>query len=414
MRNKLNRTTVLTGVAILMQLGAVSITVRPVDAQDVTVDAGEAYSIAQDTRERLSPVIEQSVDFRIELAGVFRTDGQAIRQKIKGGAQSYSYFDNRRDLAVFGEATTRRGLVYGFEYDIDADRARLHLSSGYYGRVEMGNADTATEALEVRGDDAMVGRGSWSLGGGKGVNTGGISGLGFVSAQNNANSTAGLSADFGFGTVRYTSPNFGGLTVAISYTEETDNDMIDGTNTPTFSEDVLSFAGQLTTSYGNYTTTYYAGFETSNNAALGGALEDQRYASAGYLVRGEGMVFGVAGGWNHNDILSTVTAHHENRYWVDTGLSFSADPWAVAIGGAYLVDELVLLLPDLRVIDTTILALSATFNYRMAPGLALMGGVTHWDIGTGDFSTFADATVDALGKADNKATVFTLSTQMVF
>lgn len=278
----------------------------------------------------------------------------------------------------------------------------------------MGNTDTATEALEVRGDDAMVGRGSWSKGGSKNVNTGGVTGLGFVSAQNNANSTVGLSADFGFSSFRYTSANLDGLTISISYTEETDNDMIDGTDIATFSEDVWSFAAQISNTYGQYTTVYYGGYEFSNNAALGGALEDQRYASAGMLVRGQGASFGAGAGWNHNDILSTVTAHHEDRYWFDTGLSFSAGPWSVSVGGAYLIDELVLLLPDTRVIDTSILALSATFNYRLAPGLALMGGVTHWEINTGDFSTFADVVVDDLGKADNRATVFTLSTQMTF
>ena len=66
------------------------------------------------------------------------------------------------------------------------------------------------------------------------------------------------------------------------------------------------------------------------------------------------------------------------------------------------------------VIDTSGTAYSASFQYALAPGLALMGGMTHYSIKNGDYVGFADAVLDANGRANNKATTYTLSTQVSF
>lgn len=66
MRKNLMQKTALTGIVLF---GVALSAARPALAQDnsvkATVDTDDAFSIAQDTRERLSPVIEQSLDFRL-------------------------------------------------------------------------------------------------------------------------------------------------------------------------------------------------------------------------------------------------------------------------------------------------------------------------------------------------------------
>jgi hypothetical protein len=370
-------------------------------------DFSDQNDLGQSGRERLSPLTEGSVPFAIRLAGALRVDSNYISQDVKGARPSSARFDNRRDVALFGSASADNGLRYGFEYDIDENRATLNMTNRY-GRVDLGDADPATEALEVMGADAMVGRGGWASGG-NGVlllNDGGIAGLGVVTARPNSR----LRTDDAGGTVRYTSPNVGGLSVAVSYTEETDTDMTDGSGSNT-AEDVWSFAGQFVSSYGNYTSVAYGGIERSNIADIAGPRGDFDIYSAGILVRGLGAALGVGWGMSVIELPRSLAIKDDTREWIDAGLALSSGPWGVSIGGAHATDEAVFV--D-RIIDTSITAVSATFDYRIAPGLSLSGGLTHWQINNGFFIGAADAVVDADGRADSEALVFTLSTQMSF
>ena len=397
----------MTGVGTLLAVGGLA------DGGDLafaaTPSVGDParrmadYDIAQADTDRLSPLLEQSLDFTVILTGVLRFDGQWVDQDIRGNAPGFSSFTNRRDLSVIGRATADNGLSYGFEYEIEEDSADLHLA-GTFGRIDMGETDSATEALEVMGDDVMVGHGSWDRGGAKNANLGEIVGLGLVSFRDEG------------AAIRYTTPAYGGLTVAVSYSEESDFDMLDGSGADT-AEDIVSVAVRHVSDYGMYRRTAYAGWEISNNggAEIAGRT-DQSIVSVGVLVRRPGASAGAGWGRNVNKLEpGAAISDEEIRYWFDVGVSFDNGPWAVALGAAHVGDEFVPVAGGgLDVINTSATAFSATFNFHVAPGLAFMGGITHWEINNGRFIDFADANVDAIGRADHSATVFTLSTQVVF
>jgi hypothetical protein len=354
-------------------------------------------SIISDHQDGRSPIINRQPAYVLSLAGTLRVNANWVDQDIRGMTPGFNLFDETRDVSLFGSATADNGLSYGFEYDIDEDRAQLHLSNRF-GRLDMGDTDTATDSLDIKGDSAMVGRGAWARDGNKNVNTGSVVGLGVVSVRNIG------------GTVRYSTPNYGGLTLSVSYTEESDGDMVDGSG-PTTSEDIWSFGGQYTSSYGNYTTIVYGGYERSNNGEKVSARGDQELYSAGVLVSGLGARFAAGWGQQVNELAPDAALQDEVREWYDAAISFSNGPWAVSVGGAHVNDEAVFLA---SVIDTEMTAISATFNYALAPGLALSGGVSYFQIEDGLYSGLADAAVDPNGRADNSATTFTLSTQMSF
>ena len=141
------------------------------------------------------------------------------------------------------------------------------------------------------------------------------------------------------GTVRYTTPNYGGLTLSASFTSESDFEK-DGSETdgsgPTTSEDIWSVAGQYTSSYGNYTTVLYGGYERSNNGEQLSARGNQEVISAGFLVRGMGAALSAGWGQQTNELAPDAAIKDEVREWYDIGLSFSSGPWAVAVGGRAL------------------------------------------------------------------------------
>ena len=355
-----------------------------------------------------SPVINGQPAFAIVLAGTIRLDAHMVDQDIKGMRPSGSLGERRLDLSVFGRAITFRGLSYGFEYDIDEvvesggrGRGQLYLANRF-GRIDIGDTESATGFLDITGDRAMVGSGTWAREGDAHVNFGGVAGLNVVTLR-----------DVG-GTLRYTTPVYGGLTLAVSYTAESDFDKdgsdIDGSG-PTTSEDIWSVAGRYISSYGNYTTVLYGGYERSNNGEKISARGNQEIISAGVLVQGMGAALSAGWGRQENELAPDAAIKDEMREWYDIGLSFSNGPWAVSAGGAYWTDEAVFLA---NVIDTSGAAVSASFQYALAPGLALMGGVTHYEIKNGDYVGFADAVLDPNGRADNSATTFTLSTQVSF
>jgi hypothetical protein len=451
------------------------------------------------TQDGASPVVQRQPAFAVRIAGTLRVDTAWVDQDstFVGGSPtamtpSFNLFDERRDVAIIGSATADNGLSYGFNYDVDEDRAALYLSNRY-GRLDLGNTTTATDTLDVSGSSVMVGRGWWLGGGAKNVNQliGGVN-------QVSLNRPAGSPGFSGGGTIRYTTPNYGGLTISISYTEESDgttnqsnvsNRMVDG-NTPSV-EDIWSIAGQYTSSYGVYTTSLYAGYERGNRGlkrgvapafvgiapaacpifvggmlmpanfcipALAGVatpLEGQSISvlSLGAKVQGNGVGFAAGYGKIATDIRTRVPFSHPilgdltairpdlDTEWFDVGLSFSSGPWALSAGASHIVKEDSDVAPgdDINAprVDQEQTSFSLSGQYRLAPGLSISAGVSHWKIRNSDAwaegllgvnhpiaavsNFFCNTLQPSFGNptcpgsdADNSATTFTVATQMNF
>ena len=57
--------------------------------------------------------------------------------------------------------------------------------------------------------------------------------------------------------------------------------------------------------------------------------------------------------------------------------------------------------------------ISGSFNYGLAPGIAILGGITHHIIKDADY-TATNFVGSDFGRMDNEATTYTLSTQVTF
>ncbi len=350
---------------------------------------------ANDTQDGASPVVQNQPAFAVRISGTVRVSANFIDQDRKEMGQSFDLMDDFRALAINGSATADNGLSYGFVYDVDEDRAELHLSNRF-GRLTFGDTDTATDTLDVTGSSVMVGRGGYSNGGGKNLHFG-VGGGRMVDFR-----SAG-------GTIRYSTPNYGGLTVAISYTNESDNnaDMTSTGDGNSGFEDILSIAGQYTSSYGNYTTVVYVGYEKANRAAKGlsNAANDHQDATAFSVgAKVTGMGAGFAFGYGEVEQDTAAGSAGLDLAWYDVALSFSSGPWSVSAGGQYTKkDDSVNIGGSALNRDQEQTAYSLTTNYALAPGLSIGAGVTHFDIeDSGD------------SQVDNSATTFTIATTMGF
>lgn len=346
--------------------------------------------------DRQSPVPREIPNLAVKIAGVVRVDIEAIDQDLGGRRPGFSIFDTRRDFSILGAGTADNGVSYGFEIDITGNRAEMYISN-MYGRVSLGDTYSATQALRVDGAAVMVGTGHYGRTGTENVNFGSLAGGRVVSYRGEG------------GTIRYTTPTYSGFTVSASYTQESDTDMIDGvaSGSPDIgSEDIVSLATQHVSAYGNYITTLYAGYEWSNRNEIGTAGGDGNQAlfSVGATVTGMGASVGGGYGYaRHNRLIG----EENDREWVDLALMYGFGAWQVSGGALYLIDE------EGGGRHGEVHIFSGSFNYDLAPGLAIMGGVSHHEI--------SDSTFDAtnfmgtsFGIMDNEATTYTLSTQVTF
>jgi hypothetical protein len=410
--------------ALTGALAAVSLLAGPATAQSA-FDVG----IISDAQDGATPVVQRQPAFAVRVAGVLRVDavwtdiGQfktllsersAVNFRLPN-TPSFNLFDERRDVAIIGSATADNGLSYGFTYDVDEDRAALYLANRF-GRIDMGNTRTGTDALDVSGASVMVGRGWWNAGGTK--NTIAMSGFGMnevtITRPAGSDSVRDLiSFDQGGGTFRYTTPNYGGLTVSVSYTEESDGTvdqsnvagrMVDGSGG---FEDVVSLGVQYTSSYGNYTTVVYGGYEKSNLAVTFAAPNftnpGYKIYSAGVKASGNGIAIAAGFGRSFFDeLLRSIDIY--DRWW-DAAISYRSGPWALSGGVARHVAYALGDYEKTR-------AYSMSSQYALAPGLSLSAGATWWE--RQDLELF-DANTGMIGSVpDTSSTTFTISTTMSF
>jgi len=382
-----------------------------------------AIDLAAEFQDGASPVVQRQPAFAVRLAGFVRVEANFIDQDNKAMKPS-GRLREEVGLAVIGTATADNGLSYGFTYDVDRNRGNLHLANRF-GRITMGNTFTATDSLDVGGSSVLVGRGHY-FGGGQTLARIPAGGGGAVSLTRPMG-IGGMPMRFpGGSTIRYSTPNYGGLTIAVSFTSETTLDK-DGSDTDGdageagydgfnnlmkgmpltdrwHSEDVWSIGAQYTSSYGNYTTVVYAGYEAGNRAFKDNAdygqhdgHHDVELISFGAKVTGMGAGFGIGYGERQADTNFLGGIADQDVVWYDIAASFSSGPWAVS-GGYLHVEQDAGLTGPRNEFDI----FSLTTNYRLAPGLSLAGGVSFGD---------ADMQNAAL---DNEYTNITLATTMNF
>ena len=356
--------------------------------------AAQAQDFVSDGQQGTAPVVQSQPAYAVRIAGTLRFDMAWVDQDKDNNVDEpgYSQWTGKHDVSIIGSATADNGLSYGFELRRRCRRPfTIHLENRL-GRLDMGNTFMAQDALDVGGRSVMVGRGHFDGGGNKNVS---VTIDGIMPWLCRPVETGGFSD----GVIRYTTPNYGGLTIAVSYCEEADGNMTDGDSV----EDIWSVGGQYTSSYGNYTTVVSAGYSQGNSAT--GDNDDIWVWSVGAKVTGMGAGFGISYGekWVDQDVFAAAIPDQDVK-WFDIGASFSSGPWSLSGGAVWSVeDNDIGIGPGFEVQEQVAYSLSA--NYNLAPGLAIMGGITVWDVENAQVGTTT---------VDHDATTFTLSTQASF
>jgi predicted porin len=391
MKKFLLATTALAGASLVAGTAFAAEDIDLIDYLDVATDLQD--------QDGASPVVQSQPAFAIRISGSVRVSARWTDQDRKEMSQSFDLIDDDHSLAVNGSATADNGLSYGFVYDVDENRGEIHLSNRF-GRIDMGDTSTATDALKVNGSSILVGRGHYAGGGDKNVNhrvTGGRT----------------LHHRGTGGTIRYSTPNYGGLTVAVSYTNEADNNsnMTDGGDAG--HEDIFSIAGQYTSSYGNYTTVVFVGYEQANRAVKAqqdgigtdseNGNQDDTIFSIGAKVTGMGAGFAIGWGTVDVDTSSAATSLADKDIkWYDIALMFGSGPWSISGGAMRTIKDDASII-GVGNVDQKQTAFSLSTNYALAPGLNLGGGVTHYSIDN-----------SGVTRVNNSATTITFATSVSF
>ena len=117
-----------------------------------------------------------------------------------------------------------------------------------------------------------------------------------------------------------------------------------------------------------------------------------------------GAGFGI--GYGNGEVDTAPGTFDSDWQWFDAALSFSSGPWAISAGASYVKLDDGTAIGFLNV-DQEHTAYSLSANYRIAPGLSIAGGATHWDIENSD-------TPGGAPNTNNSATTFQISTQVNF
>ncbi|MCZ6764052.1 MAG: porin [Alphaproteobacteria bacterium] len=341
---------------------------------------------------------------------VFKFDARWISPEAP--SPTLFLFDDRRVLSVLGSAALTDGFEAGFRFDIEetangqqssglGKSSSTLYASGGFGRFELGQTQTATDALHIQGTSAIASLRGYEIGSDHDVFWSPLLGFGRVSRR-------GPDVVDDEATIRYMSPQLFGLTVGVSYANDTDRLRVRDSFELRF-EDIFSLAAQYTAGYGNTSATFYAGYETSNLLS-----RPHDIGSVGAMVQHGGMK--VAAGFGFEDAESGAVRFHGFQHgystaWADLGVSYGRGPWAVSFGAAWEKRKSAF---STDVTDLRDYALSSSFNYDVMPGVSLVGGLTHYRLEHIDASRGFTDSAFLFATPDDAATTASLAARVKF
>ena len=327
-----------------------------------------AVSAAQADEIMAEPVTVGVGGYTTGAVGIASNDMDGDGNELRGQEITYVY-----EIGVSGSSTLDNGITVGVSGQIgrsagsDEGMDEIHTTlSGSFGSIRLGRTESAAFNSTVAAPGA-------GIGGMLGVNY-----SWFSTAASAVNTYSGVGAEDALKVV-YTSPNFNGLSIGMSYAPESDDANFPGRKT-----DGL---GDLTAVGVNYSTDFMEG----GSLTLGAGME---VASASGGMDPEAMRFGVnvsvdqiSFGGSMFDDENTTNSDDEDISGMafDVGASWAEGP--MEIGVQYAADENA---GDGK--ETTKTALHLT--YTLGPGV-LIGG----QIAAGSSSGSEDVTQFMLGTA---------------
>ncbi|MBE0533404.1 MAG: porin [Rhodospirillales bacterium] len=349
---------------------------------------------------------------KLEMSGYLRFEAWGVDQDAAAGRQNQGVAFEMDDAEIHfkGSAVADNGLTYGFKVELQEggsdgsagyDEAGIFLSGGW-GRLDLGSDDAVHNNYKVGAYAISADKdGAWD-----GNNL-------FATASN----AAFIGTDFFGGDdankITYTTPSFGGFTVGVSYTPNTEASMNSG-----YPAEVASTStGFLNGGNGNMNNQIGVGAQykaTFSGVAVEGTARYARADYQGYSVERDDakaygigakvgyMGFEVAGSYqNLGDSGLTAAqkaAGMDTGQWWDIGVAYGTGPYKVSV--IYMQSEA----NDAGsgVQDDKVDYLQIGFGYAAAPGLDLYAAYQYVDL-------------DQTGTAnDNEANLFLVGTQVSF
>jgi len=311
-----------------------------------------------------------SFDLSVGIELRYRMDHTSQQQTL-GRGRGYSFAGDEGEVKVRGSKKGDNGLTYGFQIEMNAltsdatssDESWMFVDASW-GRVELGDQDSANDRIFVAGEDIMAGRLAWD---------GDIGDIWFGSDILNINSRTSDATK-----VTYFTPRFSGFQFGASLTPDSGQNGFtrDADNDGDF-ENVVGLAGGYQAKFSGVTLnlTGFAELGESEVAApAAGANEhDNEIYGVGGTVEYAGFGFGA--GWvdlNKGGIVTTVTA--DAGEWWNAAVSYGEGPWKVSAG--YYESE--------RQINATVThsvdIIAFDGHYNVAPGWQVAAGLYLMDV----------------------------------
>ncbi|WP_158090226.1 porin [Kiloniella majae] len=284
-------------------------------------------------------------------------------------------FNTNSEIALDYSATADNGLTYGLHIELEADQNTENNSDenhifleGDFGRVELGDQDSAADRLMVSGSSVGFQFGMY------GNYTGSVLGNDDYTKSTGARTASDLNDSSDDTKITYFTPTFNGFKAGVSFAPDSDTGNTEsgnGTGVDNHFDAGINYSGNFN--------------DFSIDAGLVAATEERSAAGSDdvtYIGVGGGIMVGYAGfsaavGYIHDDFEDS-----DEIDTVDVGLAYTTGPWSASIGAAWSERDV-----D-GGSDIEYTAYSAGVGYQIAPGLStwVAGSVGEYEGAAEDFT----------------------------
>ncbi len=278
-------------------------------------------------------------------------------------------FNTNSEIHLNAQTTADNGLTYGLHIELEADQDNTNDTdenniwvSGDFGKVELGDNDSAGDALDVNGTSVGFTYGMFNN----------FTGVG--TPAHSGRTSVGFSDSSDATKITYYTPTFNGFKAGLSFAPDSDQGNTISANNTAFDNHVdggVNYSG----SFNDFSVD--VGVSGGTHEIQQAGASDQTYYGVTGGVRVGYAGFKVAVAYSHED--------QEDNFETDTfdvGVGYSTGPWGVTAGASFGNFE-----EDAAGgADDDNVAYSAGVTYEIAPGL------NTWVAGTiGDYEGAANA-----------------------
>lgn len=275
-------------------------------------------------------------------------------------------FSTNTEILIDGSLMADNGITFGLRIEIEADGdtesnnvdENSIWASGSFGKLEFGRNDGAEDTFMVNGSNSGVDYG------GVGNPTATFLTSAFLGARTSVDFRSGIDTSDAT-KITYTTPNFNGFSVGISYTPETGCADGSGPANGFCAANSSGIHDNIGVGIGYDGEFNGLGLELSLVGAYGSAdaePEDDVYGiGGGIAVSFSGFTIAAGAVWD--DSNDNVVGGTTGEAWAaDVGIGYEAGPWNFSINAIY---------SDADDIDAELLAGSANIGYNLAPGVSV-------------------------------------------